>query len=223
MPSSSFTKSSPNSLITLLQAQRLEDTCFIIGGGPSLRTYLPDVSILYPYQKNIICTNNAYKLFPNAVVTHFGDRQWFTWHENSENKLTNFCGHITTADKVTKNLWDKHPNVICFSRDHLTDGLSSNPNYLNGNNAGHQSINLAYLIGYKNIVLLGFDLAPDWHNTHWHNEHRRQTNVANFEHTMIPGFNTIAPLQKELGIRIFNINKDSYIRCFEFANLDTFL
>jgi uncharacterized Rossmann fold enzyme len=41
------------------------DIVFIIGGGPSLKETLPDLSVLN--NKNLIVTNNAYKLYPNAI------------------------------------------------------------------------------------------------------------------------------------------------------------
>jgi len=205
----------------LIKNKKTSDTVFIIGGGPSLLKYLPDTSILD--KKDIICTNNAYKLFPNAMITHFADRAWYEWHIKPKHDILNkFYGSITTCALSQRGFWT-NTNVECFAKGDPKGGISKDIEKLNGNNAGNQAINLAVHMRYKTIVLLGFDLDASSKKTHWHSEHERPTNVGNYDNGMIPGFEKIPQFERELGFKVYNINKESKLRCFEFIDLNEIL
>jgi hypothetical protein len=66
-------------------------------------------------------------------------------------------------------------------------------------------------------------MRPDPKNTHWHDDHKRKTNVANFEGTMIPNMKKIVPFQDRLNFKVYNTNPDSSLRCFEFKDINEFL
>ena len=91
------------------------------------------------------------------------------------------------------------------------------------NDTGHQAIALAYNIGFKKIVLIGFDMNPQTKQTHWHNEHKTPTNTHMYEHTMIPGLERMAKELANTDVRVYNINRESNLKCFEFADLEEFL
>ena len=216
-----LTKETSKELTDRLKQKKTSDICFIIGGGPSLLKYLPDTSVLK--NKDVIVTNNAYKLFPDAMVLHFADKAWYEWHTKPKHDFLNkFSGTITTCALAQKGFWDKS-RIFCFFKGDTKGGISKDTDKLNGNNAGHQAINIAVHLGYKKIVLIGFDLDASNRKTHWHNEHERPTNVGNYEFSMIPGFEKIVPYQKELDFKIYNINKESKLKCFEFADLQEFI
>lgn len=208
----------PIELLDSLKTKINSDTCFIIGGGPSLLKYIPDKKVLV--DKNIITTNNAYSLFPNALVAHFADKSWWGW--NKEKFLPTFKNDITTCAHRKSEDYDKKRITIFLNGD-KKGGISTDKNKLNGNNTGHQAINLAVHLGFKKIILVGFDMDPKARQSHWHNEHRRTTNTGNYEGTMIPGMKQIVPYQKELGFKVYNINKESNLKCFDFADIKEFL
>ena len=82
----------------LIENEKTEDTVFIIGGGPSVSKYLPDPRVLDDH--DVICTNNAYKLFPDAMLLHYADRVWWTWHTQSKHDVENaFKGNISSASQ----------------------------------------------------------------------------------------------------------------------------
>ncbi len=226
-----YLKNCPKNLCKELTSKRIKEkqsTVFIIGGGPSIKRYLPDISVLD--NKHVIATNNAYKLFPNAILTHFADKKWYLWHTSpkySHDIHNNFFGPVTTADISTKtSYWANNKYVTQFiktNKDAKKFALEEKHDILASNNSGHQAINIAYHIGYKNIVLLGFDLRVDEKETHWHNDHLKPTNKANYTYNMIPGFDRLADEIKQTPINVYNVNKESAIKKFEFANLDNFL
>jgi len=209
----------PTELLESLRTKINSDTCFIIGGGPSLLKYLPDKTVLNG--KCIITTNNAYHLFPNALAAHFADKTWWGW--NKDKFLKQFNGPITTCQPWKKNDEFRNSRIITFINGDKKGGITTEKNKLNGCNAGHHAINLAVHLGFKKIVLIGFDMNMKDPKTHWHNEHLRPTNKDNWVGTMIPAMKQIVPYQEQLGFKVYNINPDSAIRCFTFAKLEDFL
>jgi uncharacterized Rossmann fold enzyme len=102
--------------------------------------------------------------------------------------------------------------------------LPPNNNTLTGNNAGQQAIGLAYLIGFKTIVLIGFDMDSTAKETHWHSEHKRPVvNKDIYNKTMIPSMNRMAIDLKQKNVEVFNINRESKLSCFPFSDLKQFL
>lgn len=198
--------------------QNNPNTVFLIGGGRSLLQYLPDKSILK--DQNIITANNGYSLYPNALACHFADWVWYTWNKNN---LLEKCLNRNITCCVNHN-YDHYKNF--YGNDNITvfsqgdrDNLTNNVEKLNGGNTGHQIINIAYHLGFKNVVLLGYDLLEEA-KTHWHNEHKRPSNTKNFTEVMIPSFNTLKDAKEKYNMNIVNINKQSALKCFDYAELE---
>ena len=207
----------PIELVNLIKSQNLGDTVFIIGGGPSLLKYLPDRGVLDG--RPVIATNNAYTIFPNAIVSHFADRTWWMWHKDKLH--TQFKGPITTCSTSSShqnndfNKW----GITVFGQGERKGGISTVSGKLNGNNTGHQAINLAVNFGFQKIILLGFDMSPDSKTSHWHEGHKRPTNRGNYEGTMIPGMKQIVPFQEQLNFTVYNTNYESHLKCFAFTDI----
>ena len=103
--------------------------------------------------------------------------------------------------------------------NHKDVQFAKEKNTLGGNNAGHQAINLAWHLGYKIMILLGFDCNTAADKTDWHNKHKRVSNKDNYTNTMIPGFKSLASVQKEYEFKVYNVNPKSAITCFEYISL----
>ncbi len=191
---------SPKELLGRLATKINSETCFIIGGGPSKNTVLPDNSILDG--KMILACNNAYKIFPNALCCHFADELWFNWHKTSI--YTEFRGELTTSSLIynERSFWATR-GVTCFGKadpnHNDTIGITLNPHFVCGSNTGHQTINIAVHLGFKKIVLIGFDMHSVNDKTQWHNEHKRSTNTEQYTHTMIPGMKKIPQWEEKYG------------------------
>lgn len=197
--------------------------CWIAGGGPSFKTHIKTLqSILSDKDKHsVIAVNNSYKIFPYSILTHFADIEWWRWHTTeTQNILRDFKGPITTS--ILPQLRYEYPDRVIRFKLGEKFWLSMSETNLNGNNSGHQALNLAVLLGFKEIRLLGFDLDVESGVTHWHQEHQRPTNKGNFEASMIPGFDSILPKYYE-GINIVNFNPSSKISAFKKESLDSWL
>ncbi len=197
--------------------KRNSNTAFIIGGGPSFNKLVPDHSILK--DKDVIAINSAVKFFPNALACVFMDMHWY---QNNEERIRDFKG-VPVVGAVDSELLfykERASHVSVLLRDGDT-GLSKTTHKVCGSNSGHMAINVAVNMGYSDIVLLGFDMDRLSPETHWHNEYIRRSNVDRYASVMIPCLDTIVP---ELGeTRVWNINRNSAIKCFPFADLKDFL
>ena len=194
----------------------------MIGGGPSLTRILPDPAILNDY--DIICTNDAYKLYPNAMLLHYADKVWWGWHDTPLHDVKkNFSGAITTATHARgHHLRHEETRVVCFATGNKERGINKDVSKLDGFCTGHQAINIATHMEYKQIVLIGFDMNQE-KKTHWHSYHQRQVNTDNFKKRLLPPFEYIPQAEKEMNFKVYNLNHESALRCFSFANLSDFI
>jgi hypothetical protein len=95
-------------------------------------------------------------------------------------------------------------------------------------NSGASAINVAYHLGAKLIVLLGFDMksagdAPE--DMNWHTDHltmglNKNNPKQNIFKRFLQCFPDIAVDADTLGIKIINANPDSAIDCFETMALE---
>lgn len=216
-----------NIMIEKLRTLMTSDTVFIIGGGPSVGDILKDPTILQG--KDIIVGNNAYKLYPNALLCHFMDKRWLQWHLEPKHNFLNVCKSIITTCQqgdLKNQIRDMKLPIYCFEKASVRgDGaLCEKLNCLEGHNTGHQCINIAYQMGYKNVVLIGFDQRTDA-PMNYHEDHQRTPNFEQFKKVMTPGFNRIADyIQKNsIDFNIVNANKNSALDCFKFSDINEWL
>ena len=146
-----------------------DQTVFIIGGGPSLQDF--DWNLIKQYR--CIGCNDAYQLGDWVDVCCFGDAPWYHIHYkeklDSQDRgiipgLESFNGLIVTCHPE----FHDNSNVRCMLRK--PRGFSVRPFEVAWNcNTGSASINLAYHLGAKRAVLLGFDMGFDKDNkSNWH-------------------------------------------------------
>ena len=204
-------------MLETLKSRKTSDTVFLIGGGNSLNTLLPDPSVLDG--KDIISINTAYRLFPKSIL-FFADQKWF--HIHKENLKNTFKGTIVTASQKDRRFYVDNGLLFIFMRG-PDNGISEVEDKLSGSNSGQMAINLAVLMGYKKIVLLGFDMDSRTHKVHWHDGHGVGTNVSRYDTVFIPGMKSIVPFQEKLDFKVYNINRQSVLKYFEFADLEQFL
>lgn len=191
---------------------------FILGGGPSLKGF--DVERLRGRGKVIGVNNAGIDLAPWCDVLFWADSRWLDWNHD---RL-----HLHTGTwKVSRK------------RPHLPLGcdvkfmtfrprrLSHWPDSLGGWCGGSSAINLAYLLGARVIVLLGFDmrdLPPDqWRDGNWHDKHKLPPLEGQRRNKFIPVLEGFAPDLEQAGVLVLNTNERSALRCFPFADIEGLL
>lgn len=215
-----------------------DSECWIIGGGHSIANEfgVPEsVKPKFPHQypefgeylkaihaKKTIAVNNSMFLGDWIDVLFFGDKSWWTHHHF---QIINFSGLITTCSPEFKNGF-KHIKCIPKNKS-KRDGMTLDAPLISWNhNSGFAAINLAYHLGAKRIILLGFDMnrCPNTNNIHWHAGHVEKGVNRGKENSKQPspvfkrhvrGEKDIARDAKKAGIEIINASPGSRLTAFK--------
>ncbi len=186
-----------------------------VASGPSLSN--SELELCKDKGYRFIVVNDNYTRAPWADILYAADNIWWRNHRgvkgfhglkiSIEEKSKEF-GNI----KIVKNLGNK--------------GLSlDSTGLMTGHNSGYQAINLAFLLGSKKIILLGYDMreGKDRKN-HWFGEHEWKKKNPNVPYDLfLREFPSIVgPLKRE-GVEVINCNLDSSLECFKKISLSDVL
>ena len=165
------------------------DTVFIVGGGPSISS----VEMRLLADKNTIGVNKSAFFVPN--VNHFVTMDYTVIRKvgaprikslkcsrhfvanMSINYLRNVAGCITDVRSNFKYelLYDVFDSIIMCRRE---DGMGISFNdFRCGNNSGYSALQLAVVLGYTEIYLLGMDMNVQGARTHFHSGYREDPRV----------------------------------------------
>lgn len=185
------------------------ETVFIIGGGPSVR----DAPLELIHHRKVIGCNQAFELGPWVDVCFFADCRWFRWNHEA---LRDFAGlKLTLCQRLEDGTGVRRLQRVTGM------GISQKPGCIAWNgNTGAGAINLAWHLGSRSVVLIGFDmkLTPDapckGHN--WHDKHQRFHTPKGDIYRMrfLPRFQRVAQDAKKLGIKVYNANPESALEEF---------
>jgi hypothetical protein len=189
------------------------ETVYILGGGPSLENF--DFKGLHG--SKVIAINKGIYSYPNAQVLYWTDSRFYTWYKKD---IDNFCCLKYTIKQG--NLYNEDVRVL---RKGAVHGLEEPRDTLaHGNNSGYAAINLAYHLGAKRIILLGFDMRNDGTKTHFHDGYpTRGTGDRMYIDKFLPGFKSLASSLKQKGITVLNASTYSRLNVFTKISLDAAL
>lgn len=176
--------------------------CYVIGSGPSLKGF--DFDAL-PDGYRIGANKSAWIANCDTLVSI--DKRFWREHQTQISALT--------GDKyiTAETLQDQPSHNAKVMQHDKGDGFSRDPNTLRGSNSGFAALNLAYLKGYVEIALLGFDFQWEDGQSHFHDGYAWQNKQAD-RHlaTWCRAFNTID--QSNVNIVNFVGPKGSRITAF---------
>ena len=191
--------------------------CFIVGGGPSLKDV--DVSLLH--NELTIGINRAYELFDPSIL--FGvDGQMWGWveqgkyGEESKRKFNAYKGY-----KVWMALHEVFPPdfYLIDVDDSGSYKIGSTNRLAFKNNSGYGAINLAAALGANPIYLLGFDMqgTKQGKQQWWHDGHPVDYGEGVYD-GYIREISRLAPVLKDAGVKVVNLNPKSKLKCFTFGD-----
>ena len=200
--------------------------CYIVGGGETVQQY--DLSKLD--NELTIGINKAFQFYPKVKINYSMDSDFYEAmksgryndpnpsHEPIWDAWMKYEGkRIFLAPMERKKYGEevylvRRQHAPKISRD-LEEGIYG------GQNSGVGALLLAIALGANPIYLLGYDMQVDI-KTHWHNGYPNR-NIEDFREKLI-GYRTeiekLAPTIKEQGIAVLNLNPNSGLRCFPFAD-----
>lgn len=161
-------------------------TCFIVGGGESL--------INFDFEKiksrDIIAINNSILKVPEGK--YFITMDYMFQHKTDIGIWNSFNGTKIFVANFDNNYMIEKDGQIVDSRNNLIYDLSSFnmiiksyklngigesfKDFRTGKNSGYCGLQLAILMGYTEIYLLGFDLTYK-EKTHFHSYYRKDLNT----------------------------------------------
>lgn len=191
------------------------NTAYIIGGGPSIN----DMDLNPLRDKRTIGVNVAFRYFPWVDIIYFGDCSLYA---EIKDDLRKYCGlKLSSCGRVPEKGW---PGVKRLLRGKPAGIDSSFRNKISWNgNSGASAINIAYWLGAKRIVLVGFDMSRTKEAKNFHQDYPRESPTFAPFKRYLKKFPTIAADAKALGVEILNASPVSTIEEFPKVNLeDTF-
>lgn len=192
----------------------------IVASGPSLTKEDCDLT----KSENVIAINDNYRMVPWAKILYACDGHWWDWHHEDE-ELKAFRGRKITQDEEAAKKYG-----LEYIKSHETPGLCQTPWQISqGNNSGIQAINLAYHLGAKQIILLGYDLQarpgkPRWFGYHPNEQDIQRSHWSNLndngKHRYVRYFDSVAEDAKKLGMEIINCSRGTALTCFPRMSLE---
>jgi hypothetical protein len=202
-----------------VELQRIEKRwsghCIVAAPGPSLT---PEVAEACRGER-VIAVSDAYRLLPWADVLYSCGADW--WIERDG------CPDFAGEKWSSHGLDPENDKTIAADRYGLSvvageqrPGFSADPAVIHyGSNSGFQAVNLAYLWGAEEVVLIGFDMHAVDGRGHFFGNHAPplRTGDAPFP-LFIAAFEEAARMMPP-GLRILNATLGSALTCFEMVDL----
>ena len=186
------------------------ETIYIIGGGPSLKNF--DFRSLAG--SRTIAVNKAMFFYPNADVLYWTDSRFYTWYKND---IDNF-----KSLKFTIKAGSQYNTDVKILKKGKAHGLEKDPQILaHGFNSGYAAINLAYHLGAKRIILLGFDMSMSGLESHFHDGYPTvPAGNKVYQDKFLPGFKQLSAELKAAGIVVLNASPYSKLTAFPKITLE---
>ncbi len=202
----------------------------VVGGGPSLRHY--DWERLRGLK--VLATNAAAFLLPVGVTewAMFGDKPFLNVFRPQLRAYVE-CGgklmNITGRPLDEKNHWMHHVKRV---NGRKFWGISDDPGVVSWNRStGGCAVNVAYLMGAREIVLLGFDMSMDNGHHNWHDEYLPhyggnpdaqqipKPDKHHYQRHFLRPFDAIDQELSKRGVKVWNTNPHSALTQFELMDL----
>lgn len=185
----------------------------IAASGPSLPSLLT-LPLHVNFESPIVAVNTSFRLLPNADVLYAGDLQWWKFHYDEIGRR-GFKGELWTVDHAAT----RYPGVQRIKSAHAP-GLGLTKIHTNGN-SGFSAINLAYLMGARIVLLIGFDmkLGPEGQK-HWHADYPTGMVQGQQFGDWIHKGATLAKDAERNGLEIINCTPGSALSCFPMSTLE---
>jgi len=214
-------------------------TVFLINNGPSFK----DVDHSKLKQPGIITygINNGAHVFRPNIWSCVDDPTRFLesiWADPTIMKIipqAHFEKYIwdKQQDKKSDKLVGNFPNVVGFRRNEKFDAdkwlFEDTINW--GNHKDHgggrsvliATLRICFLLGFKNVNLLGCDFEMSEDKKYWFDEQRTKAAISNNNNSykkMKEYFSELKPKFAEIGFNVYNLNPKSKLNVFEYKDFD---
>jgi hypothetical protein len=192
-----------------------------VASGPSLSIHqaqvLKDAFKLACFGWHVIVVNNTWQMIPTAEVLYASDGPW--WDRFLPQVRREYKGECWTRSR-----FHAHRDKLHFVQCSDEPGLTTKPGFVfSGSNSGYQAVNLAYLFGAKEILLVGYDMQRTYGMSHWHGDHHGGLSQQMPMETWVIKFEQLAKDLRERGVRVVNCSIETALTCFDREDLESCL
>jgi len=156
---------------------------------------------------------------PGAEYLYACDRKWWEVHLPAVNET--FSGERYTQYRDEKEKQFADENGIIALKGINEKGLGRDRLHFNSN-SGAQAINLAYLKGATQIVLLGYDMQQTGGKAHWFGSHPPTLHNGNYS-AYVQSFTRLAEDLAAEGVDVVNCTRETALHQFRQAELGDIL
>jgi hypothetical protein len=193
---------------------------FIVGGGSSLSGF--NFNLLK--DKCVIAINRSFLHVPFAQVLYFSDYRFYMWATGKiggdKELIDGYMKYNGLIYSIAPKI--KDPKVKLLRNTGKTGFDTTNGNLKHGGNSGYAAINLAYHLGAKRIILMGYDMKIINGKFHFHKGYLSKQN-QNIYKRFIEPYKYIADIADQLNLRIFNTSMNSDLSYFKKLKIENFL
>jgi hypothetical protein len=177
----------------------------IVATGPSLLR--ADVD-RWSVGRDVFAVNNAHEWCRRVDLLYACDEQWWDVHEVHTRHIAQ---RWTTTDEAARKYGLQHiPGAHAGTFDTSGQGI------VYGGNSGFQALGLAYVKGYRDAVLLGFDMGQDPGGpSHCFGEHPSACDNDRPYAAWLEHWRAAAPVIAAAGMRVRNATRGGALECFE--------
>jgi hypothetical protein len=192
-----------------------KEAAVLFATGPSLNK--KDIELVKEYhEKGLVRAfgcNDSYRVVNYLDVLYACDGQWWDHHYD---KVKEMC----SADLWTQELRVKKKHKeINYIPGKFDKKLSLNPNIIHfGANSGFQLLNVAYLMGIRKFILLGYNMGAGGGPAHFFGHHPKGVKKGPSPWPrFIQAFNSV---QNDIAKNIINCTEPSALECYKKMKLE---
>ncbi len=198
-----------------------DSTVYILGGGPGLLKSNLDLV----KDKHVLGVNQAYTLGDFVDVCYSGDGRWYAWNKK---RLRKYDGIMVTSYPTYQPDKNKNAKEILNIGRMSGHGISgrTNKSIMWNGNSGASAVNVAYWLGARRVVLLGFDMKRQGKDFNWHSDYpttpgkKENGRFKSPYRQFLRCWDKIAIDAKELGIEIINCTPGGNLNIFKRESLE---
>lgn len=193
---------------------------YVVCGGPSFDSQQRSVAAKLRKTGRWIVVKQSVEFMPDADVMIVGNKE-------DPHVLKRHIAMYTGPRLVARSWYHGMPDHTLFLRRHKSqeshDGmrmpLSKSPHHLAGLDTGASAINLAYLFGSPEIVVIGMDMTGG----HWMKNHPLQNPPQQHFRRHIRTIETMAEDLEAEGVKVWNASPTSVLTCWPKRRLEEWL
>lgn len=195
-------------------------TVFILGGGTSITD--STIQMLNDSKCLVFGLNSSAKALKSPIGILWTDNSWGANNKDYLDSMAcpKFFVTSTGRNYIPKDIRTQSNATVLLKSGET--GFDSSVDCVRGNNSGAYAINLLVNCGVSCIGLLGYDMHTDKGRAHFHNDYTYTIRPEVYKNNFIPCIESMWGEMQSCGyrVKIFNCNKFSSLKCFEFKALE---